>query len=100
MTKSSISIVKPPTPAEGGKSFLYNVGDSNFLNFDNLIQFSNLSSSTDQNEIGNFLPLNKPKESCYTCYKLLISENAIKVSNKFFCSGACKEIFASDCLVN
>lgn len=82
-----------------GKNFLLNVGGCDFLNFDNLIQFSNLSSATDQEEIGNFLPLHKQKEICFSCYKLLVSENSINYFEKFFCGEVCKDAFTKESLV-
>lgn len=79
-----------------GKNFLFNVGESSFLNFDNLAQFSSLSSSTIDPEIDtNFLPLNKKKESCFNCFKLIIIEegNNYEFFGKNFCGENCKKTF-------
>ena len=83
---------------EEGKNFLYNLGNSSFFNFDNFIQFSELSSSTEQNT--NILPLNKQKNSCYTCYKIILCESSIFFLSKFFCSEECKIKFSEMNLVN
>jgi len=91
--------MKKPEKKINAKNFLYSVGESNLLNFDNFIQFSSLSSNTDPNEIGNFLPLHKPKESCFTCFKLITLENSINFFNKHFCGDICKDQFAKENLV-
>jgi hypothetical protein len=87
-----------------GKSFLYNVGETSLINFDNFASFSSLSSSTvDQMDI-NYLPLNKKKESCFNCYKLVIMEELEQGKNinfygKIFCGEICKKYFEKKNLV-
>ncbi len=81
------------------KKFLYNVGETDFFNFDRLIKFSNLSSYTEPSEMGDFLPLNKPKDACFTCFKLSIIDNSIYFFEKLFCSENCKDKFFKENLV-
>lgn len=88
-----------PNKALNGKNFLYNIGESSFLNFDNLIQFASLSSATENNDSEIFLRVNKPKEACFVCYKLILSDETLIAFNKHFCSDFCFESFNKASLV-
>ena len=101
MTNSSITKEKDEKKFKG-KNFLYNVGETSFLNFDNLASFSSLSSSTVDPLDTNFLPLNKKKESCFNCYKLVTIEegNNYTFYGKNFCGEICKKNFEKNNLVN
>jgi hypothetical protein len=78
-----------------GKNFLYNVGDTPSFSFDSQFQFSSLSSETVDEMEMKYLPVNKKKESCFDCYKLLIIEegNNYYFYGKTFCGELCKKNF-------
>lgn len=88
-----------------GKSFLYNVGENSLINFDNFSSYSSLGSSTVDPTDLNYLPINKKKESCFNCLKLIIVEDLEQRKNinfygKNFCGEICMINFEKKNLVN
>lgn len=104
LNQEKISNVELQEPQ--GKGFLYNLGN-NLFDFNNFALFEENGSSANiesNAEVKNFLPINKPKLSCWVCYKLITEETSLKIEqlnnyNKVFCTKVCMDNYIKESLV-
>jgi hypothetical protein len=99
-------VASEPQPEPQGKGFLYNIGN-NLFDFNNFALFEENGSSANiesNAEVKNFLPINKPKLSCWVCYKLITEETSFKIqqlnnSSNVFCTKNCMDHYMKESLV-